>query len=78
MVEHCFCTAGVSGSNPLISTKKNKTKINCLRKEEFVRDPLVSRSDEGRGYLRKGSGSWKQALIRTYPNEETYNFLVTE
>jgi hypothetical protein len=34
-------------------------------------DALVQRGDEGRGELRKASGSRKQALIRGYPNGET-------
>jgi len=33
---------------------------------------LGCRTDEGRGYLRKASGSWKQALIRGCPNGETH------
>jgi hypothetical protein len=32
---------------------------------------LVLGADEGRGKLRKASGSRKQALIRGYPNGET-------
>jgi hypothetical protein len=34
-------------------------------------DTLAFRSDEGRGYRRYASGSWKQAMIRRSPNEET-------
>ena len=34
-------------------------------------DTLAFRSDEGRGYQRNASGSWKQAMIRRSPNEET-------
>jgi hypothetical protein len=33
---------------------------------------LGSRTEEGRGNLRKASGSWKQTLIRGYPNGETH------
>ena len=36
-----------------------------------MEDTLAFRSDEGRGYRRNISGSWKQAEIRKYPNEET-------
>jgi hypothetical protein len=32
---------------------------------------LGQRADEGRGYLRKATVSWKQALIRGFPNGET-------
>ena len=32
---------------------------------------LAFRSDEGRGYQRNASRSWKQAMIRRSPNEET-------
>ncbi len=42
-----------------------------------MKDPLVSRSEEGRGYQRNASGSWKQTVIRRSPNKETYT-LVTE
>ncbi len=34
-------------------------------------DALASRADEGRGTLRKASGSRVQAEIRWYPNGET-------
>ena len=34
-------------------------------------DALASSADEGRGSLRKASGSREQALIRRYPNGET-------
>ncbi len=34
-------------------------------------DALAPTDDEGRGKLRKASGSRKQALIRGYPNGET-------
>ena len=37
-------------------------------------DTLVFRSDEGRGYRRNASGSWKQAVIRRYPNEATLEY----
>ena len=39
-------------------------------------DSLAFRSDEGRGYRRNASGSWKQAMIRRYPNEETLILLI--
>ena len=35
-------------------------------------DALVLRGDEGRGTLRKATGSREQALIRGYPNGETH------
>ena len=41
-----------------------------------MEDTLVFRSDEGRGYLRKASGSWKQTKIRRCPNEETQKLLI--
>ena len=78
LVERCFCTADVSGSNPLISTKrKNLMKIEGFKiikkssEQELTTDTLVFRSDEGRGYQRNVSGNWKQVLIRKYPNKET-------
>jgi len=36
-------------------------------------DTLAHRGEEGRGYRRNASGSWKQALIRRYPNGATQN-----
>ena len=39
-------------------------------------DTLAFRSDEGRGYRRNASGSWKQAMIRRSPNEETLILLI--
>ena len=39
-------------------------------------DTLAFRSDEGRGYRRNASGSWKQATIRRSPNEETQRLLI--
>jgi len=39
-------------------------------------DTLAFRSDEGRGYRRNASGSWKQATIRRSPNEETQILLI--
>jgi len=36
-----------------------------------VKDPLVSRSDEGRDYQRNYSESRMYALIRMSPNEKT-------
>jgi hypothetical protein len=38
----------------------------------FMVDALVPNADEGRGSLRKVSGSREQALIREYPNGETH------
>ena len=38
-------------------------------------DTLAFRSDEGRGYRRNASGSWKQAKIRRCPNEATQKLL---
>ncbi len=37
---------------------------------------LAFRSDEGRGYRRNASGSWKQAKIRRSPNKETLILLI--
>ena len=41
-------------------------------------DTLAFRSDEGRGYQRNASGSWKQAKIRRSPNEETLILLIEQ
>jgi hypothetical protein len=39
-------------------------------------DTLAFRSDEGRGYRRNASGSWKRAKIRRCPNEATLKLLI--
>ncbi len=41
-------------------------------KEGHLVDALALRGDEGRGTLRKATGSCEQALIRRYPNGETH------
>ena len=38
-------------------------------------DALAPRGDEGRGKLRKASGSGTHTLIRRYPNGETHHFM---
>src|SRR6185437_6139315 len=40
--------------------------------QAYTVDALAVRGDEGRGSLRKVSGSWQQALIRQCPNGETH------
>ena len=40
--------------------------------EGHLVDALALRGDEGRGTLRKVTGSREQALIREYPNGETH------
>lgn len=42
--------------------------------EGHLVDALAPRGDEGRGTLRKASGSCEQALIRGSPNGETRPF----
>jgi hypothetical protein len=70
LVERRLCTAVVSGSTPLTSTKihilmlmKNLEyeflEFLNSRNEEFMGDTLAFRSDEGRDYRRNASGSWK-------------------
>ena len=39
-------------------------------------DALALESDEGRGKLRKASGSGTHTMIRRYPNGETHRFTV--
>ena len=48
-------------------------KLWSIRKETKSerRMPRLSGGEEGRGKLRKGSGTCKQGLIRAYPNGET-------
>ena len=38
-----------------------------------VVDALAITGDEGRGSLRKATGSWQRALIRRCPNGETHS-----
>jgi hypothetical protein len=54
--------------------KQEKQRVLRIRKrsyKELMVDALVPNADEGRGTLRKASGSRVQALIRGYPNGET-------
>ena len=46
-------------------------RAKLKRKEGRLVDALAPRGDEGRGTLRKATGSREQALIRGYPNGET-------
>lgn len=39
--------------------------------KELTADTLVLRYDEGRGYQRNVSRSWKHTLTREYPNKAT-------
>ncbi len=43
-----------------------------IEREGHAVDALAQAGDEGRGKLRKASGSRKQALIRGCPNGETW------
>ena len=45
--------------------------VRISSREGRLVDALASRGDEGRGTLRKATGSREQALIRGYPNGET-------
>jgi hypothetical protein len=48
---------------------RSKEKVKILR----VRGGCPGTgADEGRGYLRKVTGSWRLALIRECPNGETH------
>jgi len=42
-----------------------------IRKKGYTVDALVPVGEEGRGKLRKASGSSKHTLIRGYPNGKT-------
>ena len=86
--EHLPCKQGVRSSNLLVSTSSNPSKKlffeNYMirkkqgrskvrsRKEEQRENALAPGADEGRGKLRKATGSRKQALIRGCPNGETH------
>ena len=45
--------------------------VGLKRFEGHLVDALALRGDEGRGTLRKASGSREQTLIRRYPNGAT-------
>ena len=51
-------------------------RAKLKRKEGRLVDALAPRGDEGRGTLRKATGSCEQALIRGYPNGATRPFRV--
>ncbi len=58
--------------SPQFKQLAHEAKLLSDSRNEGLRvDTLASRSDEGRGYRRNASGSWKQALIRRSPNEAT-------
>ena len=50
----------------------NKTHIRRSSEKERKGNALAPGAEEGRGKLRKASGSCKQAEIRGYPNGETH------
>ena len=52
-----------------IGLRRESTKKSSL--QEHRADAQAPYADEGRGKLRKASGSRKQALIRRYPNGGT-------
>lgn len=54
-----------------VSTTLNAGSVNWSSYKGLTVDTLAHRGDEGRGYLRKVSGSWKHALIRESPNGAT-------
>lgn len=54
-----------------VSTTLNVGSVNWSSYKGLTVDTLAHRGDEGRGYLRKVSGSWKHALIRESPNGAT-------
>ena len=54
-----------------VSTTLNVESVNWSSYKGLTVDTLAHRGDEGRGYLRKVSGSWKHALIRESPNGAT-------
>jgi hypothetical protein len=66
VVEYCPCTAKASGSSPLTSSFKLKSKNKGLQgipwHSEAMKDVVN---------LRKVSVSWRQAITRKYPNKET-------
>ena len=55
----------------LVNKSKEFDRIRSSEKERMV-DALALDADEGRGKLRKATGSRKQTLIRRYPNVETH------
>ena len=53
--------------------------VQCFRAREGRSvDALAPGGDEGRGTLRKATGSREQALIRGYPNGATHPFGVSQ
>ena len=56
-----------------VAARRFRRKGRSIRKETKSERwmPRLSGGEEGRGKLRKGSGTCKQGLIRAYPNGET-------
>ena len=67
LVERCFCTADVSGSNPLISTKKNKYrklkkvfgiyKIQVIKSLRWIPWCLEAKKGVATDEMFRGTGS---------------------
>jgi hypothetical protein len=76
--ERLLCKQEVGGSSPPISTRRRKGRSTLKTAqtrssvEGHTVDALAPRADEGRGKLRKASGSRKQASIRGCPNGGTH------
>ena len=64
-----MCERNEAKAEPVKSGLCNEV---ALSEQGHAVDALAQAGDEGRGKLRKASGSRKQALIRGYPNGETW------
>ncbi len=57
----------------LVNKSRNSIEIRSSEKERMV-DALALDADEGRGKLRKATGSRKQTSIRRSPNVGTHQY----
>eukprot|EP00825_Cyclidium_porcatum_P007042 TRINITY_DN1351_c1_g2_i4.p2 TRINITY_DN1351_c1_g2~~TRINITY_DN1351_c1_g2_i4.p2 ORF type:complete len:105 (-),score=24.87 TRINITY_DN1351_c1_g2_i4:431-745(-) len=65
---HCISSAASDVYKRQVSTQSTWVSV---RYQEHMVDALAQRGDEGRDYQRYASGSWKQVLIRGFPNGVT-------
>ena len=66
------CVVEANGETSIGRMTSRRLGVIWSSDKAYTVDALAVRGDEGRGSLRKVSGSWQQALIRQCPNGETH------
>jgi hypothetical protein len=66
------CVVKANGETSIGRMTSRRLGVIWSSDKAYTVDALAVRGDEGRGSLRKVSGSWQQALIRQCPNGETH------